>query len=174
MEWTRRLRVAAAMATTIALGCTKSPGTLEQECSGSGRAQSCVALGDMYLAGKGVTRDGDKAAMLFERACEARDAGGCDKARRIYQESCDNGVPAACSMLGRMYLEGFGVPEDLARAATIYQKACDLGHAVDCSNLAMMYAEGKGVAADAAAAATLWVKACQGGFTDACKKAPAQ
>ncbi len=173
MGWRRCFQLSVAMGTTIALGCSKSPGALEQECTGSGRAASCVALGDMYLAGKGVTRDVDKAAMLFERACEARDAGGCDKARQIYQENCDKGVAPACSMLGRMYLEGFGVPEDLGRAATIYQKACDLGHAVDCSNLAMMYAEGKGVAADPAAAATLWLKACQGGFDEACKKAPA-
>jgi len=166
----RSLQVAVGMLTILFLGCSKSPATLEQECSGTGRAASCVALGEMYVAGKGVTRDGDKAAMLFERACEARDAGGCDKARQIYQEGCDKGVAGACSLLGRMYLEGFGVPEDHARAAAIYQKACDLGHAVDCSNLAMMYAEGKGVAVDPAAAADLWRKACQGGFTDACKK----
>jgi len=160
--------LAALAAATVA--CSKSPAALEAECE-KGTAASCVAAGDAYLAGQGVARDGDKASMLFERACEGRDTAGCDKARQLYEQGCAKNVGGACSLLGRMYLEGFGVAEDQPKALGLYKKACDLGQAVDCSNLAMMYADGKGVAADPVMAASLYKKACDAGFKDACAKA---
>jgi TPR repeat protein len=107
------------VAAIAVLGCSKSPTTLEQECF-SGGAPSCIALGNTYLAGGGVARDAAKTAMLFERACEARDAPSCDKARQLYRENCDKGVAGACSLLGRMYLEGFGASEDHPKAAAIW------------------------------------------------------
>ena len=121
------------IAATLA-ACRKSAGTLEQECSRGGPA-SCYALGEMYLAGSGVAQDKEKAAQLFERACEGRESNGCDKARQMYEEYCEKGNAVACSYLGRMYLDGFGVTPDLAKAAGLYERACQKGLTDACQKV---------------------------------------
>ena len=153
----------------IIAACGKSPAVLEEACN-QRVAASCYDLGEKYFSGSGVSQDKNQAVQLFERACEGREARGCDRARQMFQESCDNGRPVGCSNLGRIYLEGFGVTPDAVKAAEFYDKACGLGDAISCSNLAMMYGDGNGVARDPGKAAQLYAKACQSGFSSACDK----
>jgi TPR repeat protein len=169
---TSRLMAVAFMAMMIA-ACGKSAETLEQECKGR-VAASCFELGEKYFTGSGVTEDTNQAVQFYERACEGRESRGCDKARRMFQESCDAGRAVGCSNLGRIYLDGFGVPPDAAKAAEFYDKACGLNDAISCSNLAMLYADGNGVSGNPAKASELYAKACQSGFTDACQKVARQ
>ncbi len=154
-------------------GCRKAPAVLEQECE-SGKIASCYQAGVAYSVGARVPMDRDRAGQLFLRACESRDQKACVRARAVYEEDCGKGMIAACADLATMYLDGFGVPQDAAKAAELFGKACDGGGSVTCSTLALLYSEGRGVAKDDAKAASLWKLACERGFADACGKVAVQ
>jgi TPR repeat protein len=66
-----------------------------------------------------MTKDLNRAADLFKRACDAGGSGGCLN-------------------LGSMYSRGEGVPKDRNRAADLFKKACDLGNDRGCENLARL------------------------------------
>jgi hypothetical protein len=68
----------------------------------------------MYRAGGGVTQDFDRAADLYEQACDGGDMRGCTN-------------------LGNMYQVGDGITQDLSRAASLYERACDGGWERACS-----------------------------------------
>jgi TPR repeat protein len=72
-------------------------------------AAAKVALGDLYLAGLGVTRDPSKAAELYRMAAEERSSDGAFK-------------------LADLYLEGIGVSRDPTAAVAWYRTAAELGH----------------------------------------------
>lgn len=108
---------------------------------------SFCALGNQYLRGEGVERDGGKAVTL------------CRK-------SADLGVAEAQTDLGQMYLIGHGVSRDPVEAARWFQKASSQGHANAALLLGQQHWNGDGVERDRPRAASLWrVAALQGQLT---------
>ena len=82
---------------------------------GDMQSGSCHNLGLMYYEGQGVRQDYHKAAELYKKACDMKDA-------------------MACNNLGALYGEGLGVKQNLTIAKQYYGKACDLGDQIGCDN----------------------------------------
>lgn len=102
---------------------------LDASCA-DGNLADCVALGDLYLDGHdGLSKDGSRAVALYQKACDAGEALGCNN-------------------LGKIYAQGRGVAQDESRAVALYEGACDAGAAPGCNNLREMYEQGRGVAKD--------------------------
>jgi TPR repeat protein len=78
----------------------------------------------MVAEGRGTPANDAYAVALYERACVAGVAEGCDN-------------------LGFMLASGRGAPRDDARAASLFRAACDRGNAGGCYNLGMMYRQGR-------------------------------
>ena len=71
---------------------------------------------------------------LFELGIEAYKKGDYQKAAELYQKACDGGSADGCSNLGVLYAKGRGANQDYQKAAELYQKACDLGDRLGCDN----------------------------------------
>ena len=97
--------------------------------------EACLRLGRLYRSGDGIAQDPVRAAMVFERGCDAEDQ-------------------ASCAELARQYADGEGVTQDLERAAELYEQACggqrwwEEGDGESCYRLAEMYQSGTGVERD--------------------------
>jgi TPR repeat protein len=70
----------------------------------------------MYALGRGLQQSWERAAPLYERAC-------------------DGGVMDACKNLGGMYMIGVGVPHDEERSRALFRRACDGGEQEACAML---------------------------------------
>ena len=44
----------------------------------------CVNLGDAYYNGNGVTKDFNKAAQLYQKACDGGNMRGCNVLKKFY------------------------------------------------------------------------------------------
>ncbi len=84
-----------------------------------------------------------------------------------WQGSAEQGDPVAQYNLGASYEGGYGLPQDLAKAAMWYRKAAEQGHAVAQYGLGTMYSHGRGVPQDYAQAAYWWRKAAEQNYVDA-------
>jgi len=160
----------------------KKPTSLTEleKCQYSGDMVVCNNLGYAYSIGKGVAKDPNKAAQLYQKACDGGEMGGCgnlanayakgdgvtkdlSKAAQLYEKACDGGEMRGCSNLAITYEEGRGVTKDLSKAAQLYKKACDGGEMFGCIQLGIFYQYGRGVTEDLSKAAQLYEKACDGG-----------
>ena len=72
---------------------------------------------------------------LTELGYEAYVKGDYQKAAQLYQKACDSGVAGGCNSLGSLYGEGKGVNRDYQKATQLFQKTCDGGNAEGCFNL---------------------------------------
>ena len=86
-------------------------------------------------------------------------------------KSCDKGDMKSCGALAQVYNYGWGVPQDLLKAAPLYAKACKGGDAESCVNLGILYQSGEGMPRDEAKAAELFDKACDDGHAIGCSNA---
>uniref|UniRef100_UPI0026F2B4C3 tetratricopeptide repeat protein n=1 Tax=Campylobacter showae TaxID=204 RepID=UPI0026F2B4C3 len=66
---------------------------------------------------------------LTKLGAEAYNQGDYQKAAQLYQKACDGGELRGCNNLGTLYVKGQGVNQDYQKAAQLYQKACDGGDA---------------------------------------------
>ena len=105
---------------------------------------------------------------LIESGKEAYSKGDYQKAAQLYQKACDTGEAGGCSNLGVLYADGQGVKQDYQEAAQLYQKACDEGWAGGCSNLGVLYADGQGVKQNFPTAKQYYGKACDLGLQLGC------
>ena len=64
------------------------------------------------------------------------------KAGELYQQACDASVAEGCDSLGTMYSNGEGVPQDNIKALALYDKACKLKLEQGCKNLAVRKTSG--------------------------------
>ncbi|MFO0607466.1 MAG: protein kinase [Polyangiales bacterium] len=80
--------------------------------------QYCNNLAFMYGSGAGVERDERQAAVLYRRACEARQPNA-----------------TACRNLADFYLTGRGVRANRTEAIRLLRRACQLGHTGTCTEL---------------------------------------
>jgi len=105
---------------------------------------------------------------LFELGQEAYGKGDYQKAAELWQKACDDGNTGGCSGLGFLYANGKGVKHDYQKAAQLFQKACDGGEALSCNGLGALYAEGKGVRQNFSTAKQYYGKACDLGLQLGC------
>jgi TPR repeat protein/serine/threonine protein kinase len=154
-------------------------------CDG-GEVADCSRLGDMYLSGRGVATDNNRAVQLLQKSCDGGDAPGCtnlglmyengqevpkdnNRAVQLLQKGCDGGNAHGCSNLGAMHENGQGVPNDDNRAVQLFQKGCNGGDAFGCSGLGAIYANGRGgIPKDDNRAVQLLQKGCDGGNAFGC------
>jgi len=121
---------------------------LYRQAAERGYAKSMCALGNLYVAGRGVPKNEAKGAALCRQAAEL-------------------GEPNAQTDLGDLYVEGVGVPHDMVQARHWYELAAAQGQPNAEFVLGQIYWNGDGVARDRAKAAELWKAAYKGGRVDA-------
>ncbi len=105
---------------------------------------------------------------LTELGNEAYDKGDYQKAAELYQKACDGGEAFGCGKLGISYAKGQGVRQNYQKAAELYQKACDGGEAFGCFSLGFLYEDGQGVKQDFSTAKQYYGKACDLGLQSGC------
>lgn len=121
----------------------------KQRCE-AGDANICGDLGIAYYMGdNGFTKDYEKAAKFFAKACDGNN----------YK---------TCSNLGFMYSNGQGVARDYDKAAELYVKACEGGDVFGCQNVGTMYFKGEGVKVDLIKGLGYIKIACDKGLWGAC------
>jgi TPR repeat protein len=120
---------------------------------------ACVHLGQMLERGLGITADVNRAHMLYESACNAREA--------------DPEGTQGCYMLGKQYRDGKGAVQNDAKAFELFEAACRMAQASSCGELGRWYRDARHAAKDTAKALELFDKACSHGDEDACRDADA-
>ena len=105
---------------------------------------------------------------LTELGDEAYDKGDYQKAAQLYQKACDGGDVKGCFNLGILYRDGYGVKQDYQKAAELLQKACDSGETMGCIGLAVLYKNGKGIWQNFSTAKEYYGKACDLGLQSGC------
>lgn len=105
---------------------------------------------------------------LTELGKEAYNKGDYQKAAQLFQKACDGGNAGDCNNLGVLYENGLGVRQDYQKATEFYQKACDGGDAVGCSILGSLYQNGQGVRQSFSTAKQYYGKACDLRFQLGC------
>lgn len=78
-----------------------------------------------------------------------------------HERSCHLGVREGCVQLGYLYVKGFGVTADPARAFSLFSDACSAQHANGCDSLGEAYEKGWGGTIDPHRARESYAKACQ-------------
>ena len=71
---------------------------------------------------------------LTELGNEAYYKGDYQKAAQLYQKACDGGEAFGCAILGTSYKNGQGVRQNFSTAKQYYGKACDLGLQLGCDD----------------------------------------
>ncbi len=106
-------------------------------------------------------------ANLTDEAQTAYDAGDKQKAAKIWQKACESGKARGCVRLGFLYQSGKGVEQDDVKARKFYEKACD---ARGCLNLArrLESSDKKQAAALRQKAQKLHEKECKAGLAKKC------
>jgi len=105
---------------------------------------------------------------LFELGQEAYGKGDYQKAAQLWQKACDEENALSCDGLGALYAEGKGVRQDYQKAAHFYQKACDGGNTLGCASLGVLYEYGQGVRQNFSTAKEYYGKACDLGLQPGC------
>jgi uncharacterized protein len=103
-----------------------------------------------------------------EEASRSYDQRDFERAADLYQDACDDGEASACTRLGLMYGLGEGVARSPKKAADLYRKACDGNDARGCGSLGQVTLDGNGVAKNERRADELFDKACRAGHPAAC------
>ncbi len=127
----------------------------KRSCDG-GNPSGCFGLGTMYVSGKGVDVNLDKAQRYYEMGCSAGDPTSCTNLAMLYNEkkspskddkelavqfymtACQGGDAIACNNLGFMYANGDGITKDFFTAIKYYKLACNGGSNLGCYNLGLM------------------------------------
>lgn len=161
----------------------------EKACT-AGAGLGCALLGDMYLRGRGVDLDREKALTYRDRAralwgaaCEGAEPRWCthaaalvgrdtdldDPARGYSKRACDLGFAAGCvRVLGARLRTG---AVDRGDAVSELSRLCDGGEPAACTTLAAIEREARGDRAAPRRAAQLILRACELGRQEACLEA---
>jgi TPR repeat protein len=147
-------------------------------------AESCERIAAMYTCGKGVALDPRRAVEYDARACELDDVTACgnasmapsvadvpDPARYVKaaEKGCAGHDQLSCAGLALMYLQGWGVTKDEAKAATMLEELCaKQGYQMACANVAGLAYYGIGMPKDSKRAGEVAESACKAGMPAAC------
>jgi hypothetical protein len=152
-----------------------------------GDSRSCLTLGEMFVAGCGVASDDERAAELFERACDLGDDLACGeygivvsryglshkssaKISKQLMKGCDGGHAKACRHLGDLIDRGAGLAPDVKIATGLWERACTLGDPDGCLRAGRVYAIGiVPVAPNRMKAQRLLNRACMAQRREACR-----
>jgi TPR repeat protein len=156
----------------------------------SGDPEAQFYLGLISERGWGVTKDYQKARILYEKASrnappnsDAMTGLGrlfesghgvtqdYETAREWYTKAADLGNADAMTNLGRLHEVGHGVAQDYQKARVLFEKAASATHpSADAMNhLGLLYANGDGVARDYQTAHKWYEEAASLGSADAMK-----
>ena len=103
---------------------------------------------------------------LIESGNEAYNKGDYQKAAQLYQKACDGEGAEGCLNLWVLYKTGQGVNQDYQKAAQFFQKACDGRNAEGCFSLGFLYQNGQSFST----AKQYYGKACDLGLQSGCDK----
>jgi TPR repeat protein len=103
----------------------------------------------------------------FETAVAAVSVGDYMTARREFESLAERGDPRGQNGLGVLYIQGWGVERDLAKAVDLFRQAAKHGLRAAENNLGEMYMQGAGVEQDYAEAYKWYLKAAQKGDDEA-------
>ena len=155
---------------------------------------ACFIVGNIYVLGESVPKDGKKAIKFWDKACELYYGNACYnagilfqqgltsvegeeifkidivKSGEYFQKGCDLNVGYACVNLAYAYLNGsLGMEKDEAKSVILWQRACDLNNEIGCFNLGSIYQRGDGgVKKDGEKAMQAWEKSCKLNYVDGC------
>jgi TPR repeat protein len=146
-----------------------------------GAATGCFRQGWMIAVRAGAIKVEGGVEELYDQACKLGSGAGCRELarlrsdpqraadrRRLLERSCTLHHATGCLDLAVLYLDGEGVPKDVARATSLFVEACNGGEPAGCFNAGLMYYQGSGVAQDFAVAVADFEDACLGGSSEAC------
>jgi len=119
-----------------------------REVAEAGDIQAQADIGALYLIGKGVPKD-------------------YEKAQEWLQKAATESHPDACYNLAYIYDAGLLGNRNVANAILWYERAAAYGHVKAKFNLALLYRAGKGVARNEAMAVTLLEDAAGQGIAEA-------
>ena len=146
-----------------------------------------INLGLMYLDGKGVEKDVEKAKSIFQSVidqecvegymgmgCIADEEKSYEAAYENYNKVLEEKEPYfmyfACNQIGWLYQNGFGVEQDYSLAMEYFEKSFDLGSPVAMNNIGWSYQNGFGVEQDYTLAFEWYMKSanlgCFGGINN--------
>lgn len=142
-----------------------------QEAADKGMAKAQFILSQLYVHGRGVPKDQNKAKEWLGKAAvqlaktspywdrpqevseiiegmEAFEEKDYESALVTFRPAAERGNRQAQFYLGKMYEEGKGVPKNIATAVQWYQKSATQGRDAAQYHLGELYAQGLGVAKD--------------------------
>jgi len=79
---------------------------------------------------------------LVELGKEADEKGDYQKAAELFQKACDGGEALGCLFSGLAYEDGQGVKQDFPTAKQYFGKACDLGLQLGCNSYRILNKKG--------------------------------
>lgn len=79
---------------------------------------------------------------LVKLGAETYSNGDYQKAAELYDKACDGGSVIGCFNLGYLYEDGQGVKQNLSTAKKYFGKACDLGEQKGCDNYRILNERG--------------------------------
>ena len=160
----------------------KAFAAFQTACEKKAYAPGCTYLGDMYLAGVGVSQDKDKARSYYEEACKAKDVWGCHRLGdffaeiktnakerlEYYQQSCQYGYELGCMAQATLMMDTAKSQAEWRFIASQLDRACKYGQLNKCAILASLYQNGKGVQRSLPLANALYQSTCAGGVSASC------
>ena len=169
----------------LVLGCLVVSGCsqvsrLHARCT-SGQVGACMQLGDMYATGNQVPRDVNRAAEMYQHACDLGAAETCNTLGEIYERShemeggqlraeemfrlaCSGNSAAGCLNVGL----ALAARDDKKAAAALFERSCTAGWTAGCHHLAAALEHGEGVLLDVNRAIAIYEDACAERFVDSC------
>lgn len=150
-------------------------------CGGSGKSsQTADEANREYEQGEFA-----RAADLFQRACDQRDAKSCTQLGAMYLDGqgvgknngkgvslldlgCALEDPVGCEALGHALVIGAGGKKDETRATAAFHKACKAGLRTACTEHGISLWRGRGVAKDVAQAHEILKENCKRDVGAAC------
>ena len=117
-----------------------------------GHILAAQAIGDVYVFGKGVVADYERAMAAYKIAAEAGDALSQSQVGMMYcegrgvavdfgqgrpwlEKAAAQDYPNAIGQLGYMYSKGYGVTPSWRRARELYERAIELGDSQSVKNM---------------------------------------
>lgn len=77
------------------------------------------------------------------RCVKNYNAGNYEKALPQCEKACSNDDYTNCYFLAEMYINEYGVDEDITKAIEFYKTSCDLEYSIACNKLGNFYLEGE-------------------------------
>jgi hypothetical protein len=135
--------------------------TWEAACA-QGKGESCLALAELHLTGRGADKALAPALAAYRRACVSGATDGCLQVALLdgLESRCAAREGESCTTLGRLLLRPPLTEYDSTRGQEVLRRACDQGQMSGCLVLGDILSKGRpGLPLDLDRAAELLVRA---------------